>query len=68
MATDSVHGDAGGDLIGAVMKFDPTGEHLAHHGDHVVDFERELQRRMAHAAPGRIPHFDVLQMIARARK
>ena len=23
---------------------------------------------MAHAAPGRIPHLDVLQMIARARK
>ena len=63
-----MHRDAGDDLIGAVMKFDPAGEHLAHHGDHVVDFEREPQRRMAHAAPGRITHLDVLQMIARARK
>jgi hypothetical protein len=68
VAADPMHRDAGGDLTGAVMKFNPACEHLAHHGDHVVHFEREPQRRMAHTTPGRITHLGLLQMIASARE
>ena len=68
VAADMVDGDARLDLILAVVKGGAPGEHLAHHGDDVVDFERQLQRRMAHAAAGSIGHLDVLQVIVRPRE
>jgi hypothetical protein len=65
---DVVHGDAGHDLILAVVKGTAAGKHLAHHGDHVVDFERQPQRVMAHAAASGVGHLAILQVIAGLRK
>src|SRR5580704_5844898 len=64
MAADVVHGDARHDLGLAVVKRAAARKDLAHHGDDVLDFERQPQRPMAHAAAGGIGHFAVLQMIA----
>ena len=50
------------------MKGNAAGKDLAHHRDHVVDLERQAQRRVAHAAPGRIGHLAILQMIMRTGK
>ena len=68
VAADLVHGDAGRDLVDAVVEDDAAVEHLAHHGDDVLLLERPLEVGVAHAAPGGVGHLGVLQMIARARK
>jgi len=63
-----MHGDARHDLILAVVECAAAGEQLAHHGDHILDLERQPQRAVAHAAPGGIGHLAVLQVIARLRE
>ena len=68
MAADVVHGDARHDLVFAVVERATARKDLAHHGNDVLDLERQPQRPMAHAASGGVGHFAVLQVIARLRK
>ena len=63
-----MHGNARLDLVLAVVEGDATGEHLAHHRDHIVGLERHAQRQVAHAAARGVGHLAVLQVIARAGK
>jgi len=44
------------------------GEDFAHRRHHVLDLEWQPQRLMAHAAPGGIGHFAILQVVARLRE
>ena len=50
------------DLGGAVVECDLAGEHAPHHADHVLDLERRIHQRMAHAAPGAEMHLAVLDV------
>ncbi len=68
VAADMMDGDSRHDLVLAVVEGDAAGKDLAHHRDHVVDLERQAQRRVAHAAPGGVGHLAILQVIARAGK
>src|SRR5262245_13151323 len=68
VAADMVDGDAGHDLVLAVVEGDAAGEDLAHHCHHVIGLERHPQRCVAHAASGGVGHLAILQVIARARK
>ena len=63
-----MHAHARHDLVVAVMESCVAGEHLAHHRDDIVGLERQAQSRMAHAAPGRVSHLAILQMVAGLRK
>lgn len=68
VTADMMHGDAGHDLPFAIMKSGPAAEDFAHHGDDIVDLERQPQCLMAHAASGGIGHFAILQVIPRLWK
>src|SRR5262249_40586877 len=68
MASDSVHRDAGCDLVNAIVKLDAIGEYLAHHCQHVAFTERDAQHLVTHATTGGVGHFGILNVIARVRK
>src|SRR5689334_14925022 len=68
MATDPMHGNAGRDLALAGMERDSLAIDMAHHLRDMLDRERMTQQAVAHAAPGRIRHFPVLQMKSRIRE
>ena len=67
MPPDVVHGNAGRDLVGAIVERDAAGKDLAHHGDDIIDLERFAHVWVAHAAAGDVLHFKRLQMVAGLR-
>src|SRR5262245_52739093 len=50
------------------MESDAARVHVAHHAHDVLDVEGVTHRLVAHAAPRRVLHLEVLQMKGRARK
>ena len=65
MAADQVHGDAGLDLLVAVVEHHALAVDRAHHADDVVDLEGVAERAVAHVPAGGELHLLVLQMEAR---
>src|ERR1700753_1712443 len=68
MAADAVHCHAGSDLAVSGMEGDALAIDMGHHLRDMLDGERVTQHAVAHATPGRIAHFPLLQMKPRTRE
>ncbi len=68
MSADSVHGEAGGEFVIAVVECGALGIDVADHLKDVFEIERRTQHAMTHRAAGGERHLAILKMKARQRE
>jgi hypothetical protein len=68
MTADAVHGEAGRELVIAIVKNSFFFVNVADHLEHVFEIEGRAERAVAHGASGGEGHFAILQMEARGRE
>ena len=68
MPAEVMQADTGRDLLDSGMELHATREHPVNHARDVVGLERCVDLTMAHAAPRRVLHLEVLKVVARPCK